>query len=201
MRNLILIGALVGFVAGCNNSGVKGGGVDMSMPVIVDMAVGPDLAAPDYTGIPCGTATCQAGGACCVDPSSTPPKAACVASPAACTTGASLTCDGPEDCSSGSPFCCGTISFSLGDPDAGTGGGLSGANAACAGTCSASFDQQTNSGTSRLCHVAADCKGLSINFMGIPLPLSECCSIAGVPVTFCFSSLAAQAGIQGLTCN
>ena len=200
MRNLILIGSLIGLVTGCNNNGVKAGGVDMAMAPIVDMAVGPDIAAPNYEGIPCGTATCKTGGACCVDPSSTPPKAACVDTPASCTTGASLTCDGPEDCNAGG-YCCGTISFSLGDPDAGTGGGLSGANATCTGTCAASFDQQTNSGTSRLCHVAADCKGLSINFMGFPAPLSECCSITGVPVQFCFTSLASQFGIQGLTCN
>ncbi|MBI5481015.1 MAG: hypothetical protein HY906_19305 [Deltaproteobacteria bacterium] len=54
------------------------------------------------TGVPCGGDTCSSPDVCCV----TMQGASCTAD---CQQGLSLACDGPEDCPTGTPVCCGDI--------------------------------------------------------------------------------------------
>jgi hypothetical protein len=96
---------------------------------------------PGGTGVACGGATCTAPQVCCVSISGGGVTQSCT-SASACQTVA-LTCDGPEDCSSGAPECCAQVSYS---------GGLSGGSECVAsGTCNAGMLGGV------LCHTTADC--------------------------------------------
>ena len=183
MRHLLALCVLgLAVVAtGCGDDS-NNAGPDMSMP---DLAPPPDMS---LNGVGCGNMTCAVGQDCCVTVGSGGTIAStCINSGGACAGGAVLSCDGPEDCSS-SQFCCAMITFSGGlNPDAGAimfGGG----NASCMATCdfATNYPNTPTHVTTRLCHFAADCAGLS----AFGQPLNQCCTSPQAPgLHFCGSSL------------
>lgn len=108
-------------------------------------------------GIMCGTEVCTGTQTCCITRGGGGMmlSEACAA-PGTCMGGATLTCDGPEDCASGQS-CCGALT-----------GGAAGAMCA-AGTCM---------GGAPLCHTTADCPmgSMCCSFMGLSV-----CSRFGCP--------------------
>jgi hypothetical protein len=187
----------------CVSCGDDSSAMDMSTP---DMSIPPDLLGvdlripPDFKGISCGMNDCDAMTQdCCLTGSGMNVQFACMPR-GTCNTdaGASLMCDGPEDCSSGMPSCCATIGAS-GDQDAGV-QSASGA-AKCSNTCPASATLDlgppiTFSGQSKLCHAKADCAGYMGTFNGQQQPFNNCCSIplAGTSQSFCAPQIATMAG-------
>lgn len=106
-------------------------------------------------GVKCGAATCDVGDICCV----TWQGEECTAADG-CDQGAAIACDGPEDCSGGTPICCGRV------------GGMSGNGTECVadGECE-------GMGTGIVCHVDGDCA-----------PDETCTDMWGVPVRICRAS-------------
>lgn len=189
MRQTILVFSCALFsVAGCgDDTTTAGNGGDMSVNAAADMTAGPDMTPRVPNGVNCDTSTCAVGQSCCLTTANNMVTGGmCVASASACTSGSNLACDGPEDCSSGSPACCATIDISGlsgilgGDADAGT-PTVTGGNAACAGTCSFGFS--SSSITTKLCHVNSDCAGETVPGLGTA---TTCCSSSMVPsLHFC----------------
>jgi hypothetical protein len=190
MRTLVLACALL--AAGCGDD--TNGTPDMSMP---DLAPGPDLAVRMPDGVSCGSATCPVGQSCCVQAMGMTTSSMCISPGGACT-GAVLACDGPEDCGSAMPYCCGTIKFTGGtNPDAGA-PMFQGGDAMCTMTCDASFTPGSGGSPTtvktRLCKIDDDCAGLSIG--GGTIGLNKCCSSAQAPgLHFCAAPLGG-----GITC-
>lgn len=181
MRHFVALCALVLVAGGCGDDS-NNNALDMSMP---DLAPPADLS---LTGVGCGMMTCGAGQECCVTVSmSGTTSSMCIAQGGNCAGGAVLACDGPEDCSSASPYCCGMITISGLAPDAGApmfGGG----NSSCTATCdfSTNYPQTPTTATTRLCHFNEDCTGLS----AFGQPIDHCCTSAQAPgLHFCGSSL------------
>jgi hypothetical protein len=188
MRQSLALCALL-LVAGCGDDS-NNGGPDMSMP---DLQPPPDLA---LNGVGCGTTTCAVGQDCCVTVNSGTgtTSSTCIAAGGSCQGGAVLACDGPEDCAA-SQFCCGTIAFQGGGPDAGA-PMFNGGNSSCTGTCDFNYQMGTPSMiTTRLCHFDMDCSGLSA--FGGAVQLNKCCSSTMAPgLHFCANTL----GFGGVTC-
>jgi hypothetical protein len=186
MRTTLAFCVLLLGVAGCGNDS-NSSGPDMSMPL--DMTLPPDMS---LNGVTCGSMTCTVGQDCCVTVGAgNVPSSTCIASGGSCTGGATLACDGPEDCTS-SPFCCGTIAFTGGlDPDAGA-PMFNGGNSSCNATCAFNLNQgPPEQITTRLCHFDADCAGLT----GFGTSLNKCCSSTMAPgLHFC------ALAIGGITC-
>jgi hypothetical protein len=165
-------------------------------PLIPDLSTAPPPNVPDLAkplpdlgknGVTCGNASCLQ--VCCVTQSQAP---MCVAPGSCPDAGLAATCDGPEDCTTGQPSCCATIS---GAQPGTIGSGM----AACSTSCTGSA--MTSNGTSftlstRLCHSDSDCAGFSGSFLGAPGPWTSCCSSNGVH--FCTNS--AFASIGQFTC-
>jgi len=163
-------------IAGCGDDS-NNAGPDMSMP---DLALPPDMS---LNGVVCGNMSCAVGQDCCVTVAGTTPTSACINAGDACTGGAVLKCDGPEDCTQ-SQFCCGMITFTGGlDPDAGA-PMFNGGNSSCTGTCdfSTNYPQTPTTVTTRLCHFDDDCTGLS----ALGQSINKCCSSTMAPgLHFC----------------
>ncbi len=142
-----------------------------------------DLAGADFGGILCGTQTCGAGNICCLVPDfqGQSVTAMCSAASSCGDGGIPAACDGPEDCSSGTPDCC--IALALG------GGGMSASGgASCTASCPGSASQ-TGLNT-KLCHGPSDCA----NYNGTaPIvgnaPFDKCCGTAGLSFRFCAPGL------------
>jgi hypothetical protein len=186
MRQTFALCALL-LVAGCGDD-TTNAGPDMTMP---DLMPGPDMAVRVPDGVSCGSMTCAVGQSCCVTVSGTTPTSTCITAGGNCG-GATLACDGPEDCSSSMQYCCGMITFSGGgNPDAGS-PMFNGGNSSCSGTCDFNFTQgPPNKVTTRLCHADVDCTGLT----GFGQNLDKCCSSTQAPgLHFC------AAAIAGITC-
>jgi hypothetical protein len=138
-----------------------------------------------------GSAACTVDQVCCtmVGASLT---FGCVA-PASCPAADKLSCDGPDECSGGTPVCCGV------DVPNGT-GSYPQCNPASLGTsCTTAAACKTHLGSSctdttkvQLCHVAADCTDATNNM---------CCTFASgaASLTFCIDSV--TAGLGGATCH
>jgi hypothetical protein len=183
MRQTLALCTLLMF-AGCDDD--TSNAPDLAMP---DLAPGPDMAVRVPNGVVCGAMTCAVGQECCVTTNGTSATAMCIAAGGTCTGGAVLTCDGPEDCS-GMNYCCGTIHFSGGTPDGGP-PVFNGGDSTCTGACNFSFDLQSGTVTTRLCHADVDCAGLSLPLGGA----SKCCSSQLAPgLHFCATAF------QGITC-
>jgi hypothetical protein len=181
MRQTLALCVLVLCAGGCGDD--AGGGPDMSMP---------DLAPPldmSLNGVGCGSMTCPVGQDCCVTVNSGTgtTMSSCVASANACSGGAVLACDGPEDCTQ-SQFCCAMITFTGGtDPDAGA-PMFQGGNSSCNGTCdfSTNYPSTPTHVTTRLCHFDADCAGLTAFGQAV----DKCCSSTMAPgLHFCALAL------------
>jgi hypothetical protein len=189
MRHTLALSALVLLVGGCGDDS-NNGGVDMTMP---DLAIGADMAVRVPNGVSCGAMSCSVGQSCCVTVSGTTTSSSCIAAGGTCG-GATLKCDGPEDCSA-MQFCCGMITFDPGNPD----GGMpmfNGGNSSCTATCDFNYTPGTPSNiTTRLCSIDDDCTGLSAG--GGAVMLNKCCSSTQAPgLHFCAAAL----GIGGVTC-
>jgi hypothetical protein len=184
MRQTLALCALL-LAAGCGDD--TNAGPDMSAPL--DMTAGPDMAMRVPDGVSCGTMNCAIGQSCCVQPSGMTATQMCIAPNGACPGGGVLACDGPEDCSTGNPYCCATVKFTQGGPDAGA-GNVTGGDSMCTMTCDASFTP--GSLKTRLCKVDSDCTGL--NILG-QVNLDKCCSTTMAPGKhFC------AAPFMGITC-
>jgi hypothetical protein len=184
MRQTLALCVLLMAAAGCGDD--TNGGPDMSMPL--DMTAGPDMAVRVPNGVACGGMTCSTSQSCCVQVMGMTPTSSCIAAGGQCAGGAVLACDGPEDCSSASKYCCGTIKFMQGNPDGGT-PVFNGGDAMCTATCDFSFGQSQVK--TRLCQADVDCAGLTAFGMAV----DKCCSSAQAPgIKFC------AAPIAGITC-
>ncbi len=153
-----------------------------------------DLAGADFAGIICGTQTCGSGNICCLVPdiNAGTAVAMCSAASACSDGGIAAACDGYEDCTSGTPNCC--VSLSLGSGGMGAGGGAS-----CTASCPASISQAGQGGTvnTKLCHGPSDC----VNYTG-PAPIlgntafDKCCGYPGVSFRFCAPGLITAVATQ-----
>lgn len=131
----MLMVALVAGACGGSDSdpAADGGGAD-APPGASDGALvdGAEIRADAAAGVACGMELCAPGvEKCCVD--MTTGSESCVPQADPCT-GASVTCDGPEDCVTGET-CCGTV--------AGGGSSMCAAEGSCEGI--------------TLCHAPTDC--------------------------------------------
>ena len=167
MRTLRIALLALGCVAtGCGDDGGAAG---------TDLSIAPaDLA---LVGVGCGAETCSGPDQnCCVSLVTGSVSAKCVF-PGYCSYGSVLRCDGPEDCTT-SQVCCGTISLGGGGNADGGAVGLPAASM-CAGSCDFNLNQVPV--TTRLCHLDAECAGLTAS--GQP---ARCCSSETAPwLHFC----------------
>jgi hypothetical protein len=142
--------------------------------------------ASDMDSVACGSMTCGAGVECCITPNNGSPTYACMAQCGSGTIAAS--CDGPEDCTSGT--CCANIALSGSSPSG---------DAMCSSstnTCSTgNLNIGTMSITTKLCHQTTDCAGYQGNFGAF----TSCCAYPGVSYSFCAPSIAS--GQMGITCQ
>jgi hypothetical protein len=104
--------------------------------------------------IVCGATTCSSGQICCATFTGGMVVQTCQSATATCMGGATLTCDGPEDCTGGQ-VCCGMRS-----PTGGT--------TACVDAAMCTFG--------RLCHATTDCTGTDMccPFMGLSVCAPRC---------------------------
>jgi len=205
MRNLMMASLSLVLFSACGDDSTP---PDMTVPAdlsIPDLLPPRDLTTFDFKGVTCTTATgpttCDENTQeCCLMVQGTSAAGMCVAKNS-CNkdAGASLMCDGPEDCTTGMPSCCVSIG-GTGDVDAGTIAGGSG-QAVCSNNCpgNAMIDLSGGfSATSKLCHVMADCKGYKgvLDFMGPQtLDFTLCCEAQQAPgFRFCAPSLIQTAG-------
>jgi hypothetical protein len=202
MRHLALASVIFCFAA----CGDDAGGVDMAVPpdmtaIPPDMTKVPDMTMFDFKGISCGTQSCDGvTQECCLMIQNMAASGMCVAK-GTCNkdAGASLNCDGPEDCTAGTAICCVTIGGE-GDVDAGTLAGGSG-QSRCLNACMASAAQNAGGGfdaQSKLCHFSNECTGYTgtIEFQGTQtLPFNRCCEVPQAPgFRFCAPGLVTMAG-------
>jgi hypothetical protein len=201
MRKFALLLALV-IPAACNDDNL-GGKTDMAIPADLAASPSPDLYMRVADGVTCGSSTCNSPQVCCVKPNgSGGATSMCVAAGSCGDGGASESCDGPEDCSTGQPNCCATARFSLGKGDMGF--TPEGADAICASDadCMASVDLTAGELHTKLCHTASDCVGYSgmVPVLG-QSDFDGCCTSTQAPgVKFCAPTQAAGF-IMGVTCN
>lgn len=171
--------------------GINGdGGLDQSVSDLSggDQAVKPgavDLAARDFAGTSCGSMTCGSTETCCVVPdvANQSVMQMCQASASCDDGGIPISCDGPEDCSGGTPSCC--VDVSLGGMNV-MGGAM------CTASCPASATGGGGGGmlTTKLCHGAADCTNYVGNAPVIgQAPFDRCCGNPTLPVKFCAPGL------------
>jgi hypothetical protein len=186
-----------GLKPGGNDGGADQGVADMTMMSLLDMPAVQfaDIAGIDFKGVACGNQTCGTGESCCISPNGNTLEQTCVTG-SSCTSddGGTIdaTCDGPEDCASGTPNCCADISIGGGSPSGG---------AMCTASCPASAGQGGGAGIStKLCHNGADCVGYSGSTPLGTLDFDSCCTYAGVSYSFCAPSLITGLA-QGITCQ
>jgi hypothetical protein len=198
MRTLALVA--LGLLAACgDDSGAVDAGADLNVGDLAtpadlkgaDLRAAnlSDLAGDDFAGVACGTSTCSGGDQCCFQSGT---ATGCAAS---CSDGGiPAGCDGPEDCSGGTPICCGSLDAPLtGSPSGQT---------ACAASCTGVAIAMIGVGgsiTSKICHNAADCVGYSGTAALMTRPFDICCHPNGATVGFCAPNTAAA--FPGLTCN
>jgi hypothetical protein len=143
---------------------------------------GADLAGVDFAGVSCGTMSCGAGHVCCnqYNGTSMTLEQMCMTGSTCGDGGIAASCDGPEDCSGST--CCISV-----DVDNGNASG----DAMCQATCAANVAQANGDTmvTTKLCHAASDCTGLSGNTPVGPLAYSSCCQYPGVTYKICAPGL------------
>ncbi len=166
-----------------------GGGGDASKDAgTTDTGAKDSGAAVDGAGVVCGTGgTCAIGDVCCGMRTDGGGTLSCVAS---CPHGGFVvSCDGPEDCTSGAEnYCCATFKIGAGTPPSCPAESIS---AACTTTCTTSLQLACPStSTVRLCHESADCADDPAH--------NRCClfSQGGQRATFCVDGLTSLAAIQ-----
>jgi hypothetical protein len=191
-------------VAACTGNGLKpgtDGGADLSVddlampPQDLTFISGVDLAGLDFKGVSCGNQTCGTGQSCCVVPDGQSLSQMCVTGDQCSGDGGpglDATCDGPEDCSGGTPSCCAEV---------GIGGGAPSGGAMCTATCTASATQSGGGMlTTKLCHSSADCTNFSGATPFGTLDFDSCCSYTGISYNFCAPGLLAGVAM-GISCQ
>ncbi len=152
-----------------------------------------DLAGADFAGVSCGASTCGSNQQCCLVPNvdTKTVTGMCVAPGSSCGDGGvPLTCDGPEECSTGMSQCCVSLEIQS----------ISG-SAACTSSCPATATTDNGGSlTTRLCHSPADCT----NYSGTaPIvgkaAFDKCCTYPGLSFKFCAPGLVTIASNQ-ITC-
>jgi hypothetical protein len=186
-------------LASCNDNTAP---ADMSMPdsSMADLLPPPDLAMPDFSGVTCGNMSCTVGHDCCIilgGGGAIQPM--CVPTGTCADGGVVAMCDGPEDCSTGTPNCCVTVDIGGGGPDGGL-GNFQGGDAMCTQKCPGSFILGGTGGTvhTRLCHQTGDCTGYTGQTPFGNLKFDSCCSRDQGP-SFCAPGLGATMGLY--TCQ
>jgi hypothetical protein len=195
------------FIASCGDDGLQNG-ADMSvgdLSASADLAgrdltgvvTKTDLAGVDFAGVTCGSQVCSAAQACCFVPniSSGMVSEMCVSSGNCGDGGVPASCDGPEDCSGGTPACCADISLSNMTV---TG------QASCVAPCPGDATLGGGGGgmlTTKLCHNSADCVGYTGNapILG-NTTFDACCGAAALPIKFCAPALITALSSM-ITCN
>lgn len=129
-----------------------------------------------FEGVQCGSAVCASGEVCCGEFVDGGAVLSCAFS---CGTdaGVVLECDGPEDCSGGTPVCCGDLTLGPGMPGMCP---VQSVSTECTPTCTSNVPLTCNSqGTIQACHARADCTGSGA--------YTECCTFAynGQTTSFC----------------
>jgi hypothetical protein len=162
-----------------------------------DLSTASDLSSTDFDGVHCGTMTCGSGSTCCLVPNTNTKMvdAMCVSGSACSPSSISASCDGPEDCSPGTPNCCAYLMI-------GNQNQLSG-NASCTQSCPGSATVTSGGGgtlTSRLCHSPGDCVGYSGSTPLGNQNFDACCSYPGVTYQFCAPKLITVL-FSNVTCN
>lgn len=170
MRALALLVSVVA-VAGCgDSSGVTDGSGNLDQGSSnLDAPLG-DAQVPsdggvgnqdgDTAGLQCGpTEHCPLGTPCCVATGTGGEILTHCAAPN-CPDGGAAYCDGPEDCQTTTPYCCGLVSVNV---NMGTGTfQILSANADCQATCNGQIINLALPRVDarfRLCHTTADCAG------------------------------------------
>jgi hypothetical protein len=192
-------------LAACGDDGLQNGadlGVDMSASAdlssrdLTGVVTKTDLAGVDFAGVTCGSQICSGAQACCFVPDITTGMVSqmCVPTGNCGDGGIPASCDGPEDCSGGTPACCADISLAsmtvMGQ-------------ASCVASCPGSASQGGSGGmlTTKLCHNSADCAG----YTGMAPILGNtnfdaCCGAAALPIKFCAPALITALSSM-ITCN
>ena len=207
MNKLVITAlAVAGFVA-CNGNSLPSAMPDATVVKPVDMTV-PPPPPPDLTmevinpppedmtyqyieagPLNCGNQTCALGLQCCVTRSGMGATTSCMAS---CPDGGiDVMCEGPEGCPGHNP-CCITLSVKNNNPMT--------SNVTCGSSrtdCVPVLDLAAMGGTTRLCHVDADCID---NAPGSAL--RNCCTatLMGISQQLCFDPLYAQLSQGAITC-
>jgi hypothetical protein len=153
-------------------------------PPDVGTADAHDGAAADagLLGVRCPSAPCDNGGACCAVEGTSGPQLKCFAG--GCPdAGFQIDCDGPEDCTTGNPLCCGSVTVGAGQAPVCP---LESVSARCRSTCTTSLAQSCPAtSTVRLCHAATDCTESGF---------ANCCAYTQgtVTSTFCVDDATSQ---------
>lgn len=149
-----------------------------------------DAGARPPDGVKCAVGQCAAGESCCGSVTSVNPPPSCMAKCPSGTT-ASASCDGPEDCASGSPLCCAKISLGPGfQPNC----PYKSIETSCVSSCASSIPFICPATMHmRLCHAAADCTS-------DPSGFTFCCVFAqgAAESTVCVPSYAKQSALRCL---
>lgn len=202
MRELTILLGLFSFVCtGCGDNVDDGQDMSVDLAMTMDLASAPDLTMLDFSGISCGSATCDpASQDCCLVASGAGFSQMCMPR-GTCSTdgGASIMCDGPEDCSGGNS-CCISIGGMAGDAGVTGGGGSSMCSMGC-GKAQASFGGGAFAITTKLCHTKADCVGYMGTAPVIGMTAFDGCCAS--PMFGPYRLCAPTAGMQlaGYTCN
>ncbi len=129
-----------------------------------------DTAPPeDAAGVKCGESVCPVGEVCCVTPGAG--GSLSFACDTSCSdAGGTISCDGPEDCSSSAPICCANITITGSFPTCEFKAG----DASCKSTCDSNIPTSIPSScpsaaTARACKKKGDCTEASY---------SECCEVS-----------------------
>ena len=160
------------------SDGTPGDGTATDTTTTTDGSGTDTASSGDTAGVECGAETCKTGEVCCVTPTDGGVDQKCAAS---CGDGgATLACDGPEDCPSGAAsICCATLKVGGTFPSCTFESGA----ATCSGSCTTKIPTACpGEGTVRRCHATADCAGDSAN--------PNCCTFSGggATATFCVSN-------------
>jgi hypothetical protein len=187
---LLLVGSSL-FVTGCGDDVVA---MDMAPPDLStpDLKPLPDLSKPDFAGVACGQSTCGANQDCCAQViGGGGVQAMCMPVGTCVDGGATIACDGPEDCSGGTGECCTTLDIMFSTTDGGpppSGGGDASCVGAgkCVGQVVANFSAGTATVHTRLCHFTADCANLNGTISlgtggGTSSAFGSCCSSTQIP--------------------
>lgn len=160
------------------STGDSSGKTDSS--TIDESSITPDTSTPPGDGgLSCGSTTCASGEVCCAAAGDGGASFTCATS---CPdSSATISCDGPDKCSTSAKYCCAKINVTGTFPSCSFGSG----EAACKSDCPTTLPAGCpGTGQAKLCKKAADCADDASN--------KNCCTFSGGGGTanFCVPDLA-----------